>query len=375
MAEARKRRKKYRERGAFDLLEEAFHALRVSSLSTLVVYYIGSVPFVVCLFYFWADMSRSSFALQDAALASLAVGGTYFWMKAWQAVFCQRLWVQLNAGGEVIDQSWGRSLRYLAAQVLIQSTAIPVLVLALICVFPLAWIYAFYQNVTALGLTQDYGRKPLRHLVADSARLSHWEWGSNHFLGLIVMIFSLFVWMSVIMMAMLLPVLAKSLLGVESVFTLNPVATFMNSTFIFGTLLIVFLCVSPLTKALYVIRCFYGQSRTTGADLMSRLVVLKSGQQRENTQGGNQDGGQSSGRRAALGKMAVLILILGVSANGLAQDEAEDSGSAGLQAERAVTATDFDSAVKETLQDKHFQWRLEREVMEDDEEGGGAWFG
>ena len=69
MAGARSKEKKSREQGAFDLLEEAFHALRVSPLSTLALYYFGSVPFVISLFYFWADMSRSSFALQDAALA------------------------------------------------------------------------------------------------------------------------------------------------------------------------------------------------------------------------------------------------------------------------------------------------------------------
>jgi len=261
MTRARSRRKKSRQYRGLDLLEEAFHALRVSPLSTLAIYYVGCVPFVISLFYFLADMSRSSFALQDAAFASLLVSGAYFWMKVWQTVFCRKMWKHLNAGGESIERSRGMALRYLATQVMIQSTAIPVLVLALICMVPLAWVYAFYQNVSALGLTQDYGYRPLRHLVVDAARQSHWAWGNNHLLMIVLAVFSLFVWMSVMMMAVFLPILAKMLLGVESVFTMNPIATYLNSTFIFGTVLIVFLCVSPLTKTLYVIRCFYGQSK------------------------------------------------------------------------------------------------------------------
>jgi len=382
------------------LLEEAFHALRVSPLSNLAIYYVGCVPFVISLFYFLADMSRSSFALQDAAFASLLVSGAYFWMKVWQTVFCRKMWKHLNAGGESIERSRGMSLRYLATQVMIQSTAIPVLVLALICMVPLAWVYAFYQNVSALGLTQDYGYRPLRHLVVDAARQSHWAWGNNHLLMMVLAVFSLFVWMSVMMMAVFLPILARMLLGVESVFTMNPFATYLNSTFIFGTVLIVFLCVSPLTKTLYVIRCFYGQSRTTGADLLSRLAVLKSGWEQSQPVRGS--------RRGSLGKVVLLFFIIGLPSNGVAEADGSDVGAGAKrhrneveiaegkqtiersdiggpkgQAKRpksihqvadTVSAEEFDAAVQDTLQEKHFQWRLPREHVTGEEEGGAQGF-
>ncbi len=366
MIGARRRRKKYREHGAFDLLEEAFHALRVSPLSSLAVYYVGTVPFVVCLFYFWADMGRSSFALQDAGLFSLLLGLSYFWMKVWQSLFCRRMWVQLNSGGKVNELSGVMSLRYLAAQVLIQSTAIPMLILAVIILMPLAWVYAFYQNVSALGLTQDYGKQPLRHLVVDAAKQSHWSWGINHFLVAVLVVFSLFVWMSVLMAAIYIPMLVKMFFGVESVFTLNPLATLMNSTFIFGTMLIVFLCVSPLTKALYVIRCFYGQSRTSGADLLSRLAALKSVED---------GGGRGSGRRGGhFGKAALLFLLFTFTVNGLAQEGGKNTEAAVLVPTAELSEAEFDSAVKKTLQEKHFQWRLSRERIEEVEEGGAQGF-
>lgn len=367
MVKARKKRKAPPEHGAFDLLEEAFHALRVAPLSVLALYYVGSVPFVLALFYFWADMSRSSYASQDAALASLLVGAAYFWMKIWQAVFCRQMWTQLNAGDESLAWSRERVFGYLAAQVLIQSTAIPVLAGALICMVPLAWVYAFYQNVSALGLTQDYGNEPLRHLTRDAVRQSHWAWGSNHLLLVVLMVFSLFVWMSVMITAVYLPMLAKMLLGIDSVFTMNPVATLMNSTFVFGTVLLVFLCVSPLTKTLYVIRCFYGQSRTTGADLLSRLAALKKGGEELHS------GGSSKNH---LGRVVLLFLLVAVSA---AQTEAfavpspeigPSAGKGGMVSSDRASPEEFVEAVKDTLKAKHFQWRLSREETKDGEGGG-----
>ncbi|NOX99748.1 MAG: DUF4129 domain-containing protein [Verrucomicrobia bacterium] len=367
MGGLRRRGKKDREHDVFDLLEEAFHALRVSPLSTLAIFYFGSVPFVIALFYFWADMSRSSFALQDAGLASLVVGGAYFWMKVWQSVFCQKMWMQLNATGESVERSRGETLRYLSAQALIQSTAIPALILAMICLIPLVWVYAFYQNVSVLGLTQNYGHKPLRNLISDAARQSHWAWEKNHALAVVLAVFSLFVWMSVVMMAVALPYLAKMLLGIESVFTMNPVATLLNSTFVLGTFLVVFLCVSPLTKTLYVIRCFYGQSRKTGDDLLSRLAGLRSEWEQRRNKG--------QGRGSNLGRVAAFLLVLSFSTNGMTQTSGEQRDQSVSETEVArksgmSTAEDFDVAIQSTLQEKHFQWRLSREKVVDENEGG-----
>ncbi|MCF6312000.1 MAG: hypothetical protein L3J39_06075 [Verrucomicrobiales bacterium] len=355
MAAVRNRRKKNKEHSAFDLLEQAFHALRTAPTGLLAIYYLGAVPFVISLFYFWADMSRSSFALRDAALASLVVAGFYLCMKVCQAIFCRQMWQQLNAGGELPHLSAKRSLRYLVAQALIQATALPVLILSLITLIPLAWVYAFYQNVSALALTQDYGKRPLRHLLIDAARQSHWAWGVNHTLIAVLAVFCLFVWMSVMMAALYLPMLAKMLLGVESVFTLNPVATLMNSTFLFGTLLLVFLCVSPLTKTLYVIRCFYGQSRSSGADLLSRLAALQNEQAAER--------GEIAGQGVGYLKVAVMALLLLGAGSAKAQEEVDEVPST-RAAVKTVEASDFEAAVQETLQQTHFQWRLSREQLE-----------
>ena len=50
--------KKY-QKSALRIIEEAVHLLRTGPGLLLSVYYLGSVPFVLGLLYFWADMSRS----------------------------------------------------------------------------------------------------------------------------------------------------------------------------------------------------------------------------------------------------------------------------------------------------------------------------
>ena len=47
-------------KSAIRIVEEAIHLLRSAPGSLLVSYYLGGVPFVLGLMYFWADMSRSA---------------------------------------------------------------------------------------------------------------------------------------------------------------------------------------------------------------------------------------------------------------------------------------------------------------------------
>src|SRR5207253_1825772 len=79
------------DKGAVELIEEAVHLLRRAPAASLALYYAGTLPFVLGLLYFWADMSRSPFAGQHLAEASLGVAGLFIWMKFCQAIFARRL--------------------------------------------------------------------------------------------------------------------------------------------------------------------------------------------------------------------------------------------------------------------------------------------
>src|SRR2546421_10013224 len=95
-------------KGAIELIEEAVHVLRQAPLSTLAAYYIGTLPFVIGLLYFWAEMSRSPFAYQHLAGESLALAAPFLWMKVWQGRFARSLWAQIGGGRPAFFSCWAR---------------------------------------------------------------------------------------------------------------------------------------------------------------------------------------------------------------------------------------------------------------------------
>ena len=93
------------ERGGIALIEEALHLVRSAPPSCLVAYYLGSIPFVMTLLYFWADMSYSADAYLHCAPGALLVALAFVWMKAWQTVYARGLlaWVREEAFGEDVE--------------------------------------------------------------------------------------------------------------------------------------------------------------------------------------------------------------------------------------------------------------------------------
>lgn len=136
-------------KGAFDLIEEATHRLRTVPIGTLAVYYLGAIPFVLGLLYFWADMSRSPFAGQHLIDSALGMAGLFLWMKFWQVIFARRLRAHVAAepAPHWTVRRWGRVF---LTQAFVQPSSLFVIPLSLVPALPFAWVYAFYQNVTAL---------------------------------------------------------------------------------------------------------------------------------------------------------------------------------------------------------------------------------
>src|SRR5690349_18407287 len=135
---------------ATELLEEAIHLLRASPPATLSTYYFGAVPFVLGLLYFWADMSRSAFASQYLAERALILAALFIWMKFWQAIFARNLRA-LRSGEASRVWTFTQYRRVLVSQAALQPSGLFLLPLSLLPVLPFAWVYAFYQNLTALA--------------------------------------------------------------------------------------------------------------------------------------------------------------------------------------------------------------------------------
>ena len=72
------------------------------------------------------------------------------------------------------------------------------------------------------------------------------------------------------MALLLVPWLLKTLFDVETIFSMSS-AHIMNNTFFAVVCSLSYLCLDPLMKASYCLRCFYGESLQTGEDLKVEL--------------------------------------------------------------------------------------------------------
>jgi hypothetical protein len=250
---------------SFDLIEEATALLRSIPKATLAVYYAGAVPFVMAFLYFWADMSRNPFARQHSTEAAFGVALAFIWMKVWQAMFFLRLRDQF-AMQPIQRLSWRQSLQILLPQAMLHSVGLFVLPLALVLVLPLAWVYAFFQNITVLAQPGLSGGR-LRKNAWMQASL--WPWANHVMLG-VFFLFGLFVFVNWIGIFVFTPRLIKMLLGIETAFSRSP-ASILNSTSVMAAFWMTYLCVDPILKAAYLLRCFYGESRRSGEDLKTEL--------------------------------------------------------------------------------------------------------
>lgn len=351
----RRTRRRRRETGAVQILEEAFHLVRSSDAGAFCLYYLGAAPWALGLLYFVADMSRSSLADRDAAFAALGMVALWLWKRSAQAAFCARLWDRLNPGHPPRLGARDR-FRALAALWFAQAFRVPLLAVGLFFAIPLGWILATFQNLNALALARPPGERPLRSLAGRSIRYSHDQWAQNHGVLLIFFLVSLFTWANLVAACLVAASFAKSIFGVESPFTISPMAAMSNTTFVLGTFLLMQLAIDPLLNAAYVLRCFYASSRTTGADLLSRLAACRRRREEEERR-----------ERGALGRVALLALLAAASALPMptgAQDAA-----------RAVKAERFRGEIAETLAQKKYQWQLSRRTDGAAEEAGESWLG
>ncbi|MGD8962649.1 MAG: hypothetical protein PVF29_15450 [Desulfobacterales bacterium] len=319
-------------RSAILLLEEAVHILRRAPLSLLPPYAIGTLPFVLALFYFWADMSRSADAQRYHAVASLGLALLYIWMKCWHVVFAAR--VKMALSGETPPRwSYERILRLVTTQTLIHATAFFVLPLAAVIALPFGWCYAFYQNVTVETANDDGNVKLICQKAWSQARL--WP-RQNHILMSIFFIFGIVVFLNVASAIYILPYLVKKYLGIESLFTLSGYHV-INTTFWLATMGISYLCMNPLVRTVYALRCFYGSAIHSGDDLKMRLKGL------------------IAGRTAAAIGLVVFTLLAGNPLPAVAGQK------------QIVEPEALDRSIENVLQQREFSWRMPREVPAEDQ--------
>jgi hypothetical protein len=256
-------------------------------------------------------MVRSAFAYRHCAEASLGLAILFLWMKSWQTVFTHKLITDIR-GIPALRWSLRHIVRLAVVQTIIQPWGMVVLPLALLMTLPFPWVYAFYQNVTVFG---DGENSEIRAVLKRSWQQAKLWPKQNHLLiwllspwllvvaAILVLVlvpfistinpgtasvFFIYVFLLLFIplsplgvvisinigaAIVLIPQLLKTFFGMETIFTLSS-RHIMNSTFFAVVCAISYLCLDPLIKTAYALRCFYGEALQSGEDLWVELQNL-----------------------------------------------------------------------------------------------------
>lgn len=369
---------------AIDLLEQGVHLLRKARGDTLLCYYVGSVPFVLCALYYWADMSRGAFARERAASGAFILALVFVWMKYCQSRFCLRLRRQISSvspHSDLADSVDGFAARFRQAltQTVIHTTGIFAIPIAILLSLPFGWTYAFYQNATVLADSNDFKdvvRKAWKQallwpkqnhvviwlispmllcigaaiwliafpiLASEGSDLSMAiAYAIGFVLAASVLLlnpFGVIVGANIGLALVVLPELLRMFFGIETSFTRSG-EHMLNSTLFAVVCGLTYLCLDPLIKAVYTLRCFYGQSLSTGADLLVELRQIR-----------------------RMSSASAVLVLLGFLLSAQTVRAAESSAQAPpSSSETAISPDQLDHSIRNILDDPEFSWRIPRDA-------------
>ena len=330
--------------GAVEVMEEAVALLRRAPVEIPAAYYIGTLPFVLGMLYFWTDMSTSPFAQARLPGAAFGMALLYLWMKLWQSVFAARVLAHIS-GEQPPRFPLRRILRMFAIQTAWQPFGLFAIPISFLLMLPFGWVFAYYHNLAVTGDGEESGFRGASRNAWTMALL--WS-GQNHTVIALVWLLWLLVYLNVGTILLFLPELIRMLTGVETVFTLSGFAVF-NTTFFAVVAGITHLCINPMLKTVYILRCFYGQSLHSGADLKSEL---------------NAAARESAGPRVAGIVVAVLLMAA------LAPAEAGNDARPTNDPARTVSPQQLDDSIDRVISKREYQWRSPRGKEDVDEDRG-----
>lgn len=345
------------------VLEEACHLLRGLPATSWLPYAAGSSLFVVVLLRFWSEMSRAPDGSARLMTWSLAVALAYGLMKAAHAVFGECLLDRLRGGDGAMPRlgPW-QWLKLAAGQLFLHSTMPWVLALSSLALLPMAWAYSFYHNASILAVGHLRSGGTTSGLISRALRASHHAVRQNHYLIAHLSIVSFLLWLNLLALAVIVPMLLKSLTGIETAFSRSPMAL-LNTTLFAAVTAFAWLLASPFARAAYAVRCFESDAEKSGDDLKAALRRL-------------------AGTGLAATALAGLFLLpappaaqaAGLAAGPVAAVVVEKPTSPTPEAAPVPSAAPrdveaLDRAIRETLARPDFRWRLPRQKAAPEEMG------
>jgi len=336
---------------AMEVLDEAVSLLRRTPLSVFSVYYVGALPFWLAFVYFYFDMTQSADAEAHLPGEALLLTALYFWMKTCQAIFARKL-LALLEDEDVEPWDLPRLANTALLQTIYAGSLIIVYPVALIITIPFGWVSAFYHNISIVATSS---KSTVRSSLFEAADLSRLWPRQNHLMMAILLAALLFLFVNLAVFFSMIPGLLNMFFGIVTVFDENGSA-WHNSSFYLDVLVLCFLVLNPLNKAVYALRCFYGRARLNGADLKAELRRQDRIRHK-----------QAPARvLPALLFLCATLLAVPVSAD----TPAQPTPVATAAAPTPPANTNLDQAIQKTLQKNEFAWRLPREQKDSPEKEG-----
>jgi hypothetical protein len=341
---------------AIEILEQSVNLLRASPRA-LTIYLAGAIPFTLALLFFLNDMMLSPYAFDHLATASLGLAALYVWKNTLQAIFVARLYRTLSPG---VPTGVGGPLQFFRSflnPLLVQCALQPV---GLAIPLPFPWLTAFFRNVSlfaAIG-APDAVRTARRQAVLWTRQ----TWG----ILLIVGLAFLLLFLNLLAVIVLLPQLARSFLGVEGDFVRLGVILYPATLGV--ALALAWMAIDPVLDAVFVLRCFYGESIATGEDLRAALqkallaVVMIVFLLGVGPRGAQAQSPTASGPPVSPATTPVAINPVATNAAPATQAAAKEASS--------INAADLDRSIDEVIHSHEFTWRTPRSGGE---EAHGRW--
>ena len=340
MSSARKRRRRSGP-PALEIVEHAVFVLRRAP-AALIPFYVGAVPFWMAVLVYFSDMTQSAFAWERVTSGALVVAAAFCWMKCWQCVYASQLRAAV-VGAPRSRWTPRRVARMALRQCAWQPWGLIARPVSLALTVPYAWVSSFFQNVTVL---EDGAAEDERTLVARATSQARLWPGQAHIIILVLTGFVLLVWLNIFVALLIVPSILKMFLGWETVFS-RAGMSLLNTTLITATFALTHLCIEPFWKAVYVVRCFRGESLATGDDLLVELRQL----------------GARYARGAALSAALLLAMIVPDTAHGQTPP-----------VPTAVPAPELSRQIDDVLARREFAWRMPREKLPVDRDSSTARF-
>jgi len=322
------------EKKALDLVEEAILLLRRLPFLSWATLYLGALPYVLFFLLYLMNLAHNPAASEQLVGYSALLAVLYVWLKVWQTRFAAEVW-RLRTGTGAVTWGFSSVLRVIRDHLRYSAVSLIGLTFSAVLVLPLAWAYAVHQNLVLLVLPGFEGHRRGVGAIKDSWEQARLWPAQNHLIILLLGLISLFAFFNFAACLVFFPYLIKLLTGWESAFTRLGVRLVDFKMFV-AALVLTYLAVLPLVRVIYVLRCFYGSSLRTGADLLSEL---------------------RSSKVATL--VLTCLLVLG-SSQTLAQNKTQDRRpllSPAPVASSSVSADRLDASISKVLESRKHAWQ------------------